>query len=428
MLYKSTNAKYSHIFITHLISFVEKYSLFSKNDKLLIAVSGGIDSIVLAYCIVQMRNFGYSNKLRIVHVNHNSRIGQNAEEKFVKDFASSLKIDSVTTTLKGLDPNKNFEYKARLKRYDFFYEIAKPGERIVLAHHIDDSFEWTMLQSLKSSSVEGQIGIPLVNNRVIRPFMCVTKKQILNFASFHDLPFINDPTNELIKYERNFIRNNVIPAFSERYHKYLKHYVYRHNEFARRIGLHLLNKNKSSFTISLEAKSALIYSLSGGSDYSGVEQLVLQGLKHLNPNSRGVVAKQIDNIIKALKNNKFGPLTLTSGVKAYLDFNMILLTKEQAPSLSLLFSDFRTFSFDEYVDFLGEYISNPNTHHAFPFFTIVKRVRLDKRKFDTTFNKQALNELRANSENYYPALKLLRLWSKKSNRHRVLRINLLSQD
>jgi tRNA(Ile)-lysidine synthetase-like protein len=426
MIYKSENSKYTNMFIGHFIRFIEEYNLFGKQDSLLIAVSGGIDSMVLAYCLNKIQSYGYSNSLRIAHINHNTRDGQNAEEKFVKEFSSSINIECLSTTLQDLDADKNFEYNARLKRYDYFYTIAKPEEKIILAHHIDDSFEWTMLQSLRSSSIEGQIGIPVVNNRVIRPFMCVTKDQIRRYAQHFDIPFIQDPTNEQIKYERNFIRNNIIAAFSDRYKKYLKHYVYRHNEVARRLGVHFLNKNKSSFHVTFEPKSVLIYSTSTTDDYSGIENLVLEGLKHLNPDSRGSVASQIKNIVTALSNNKFGPVSLTSGVQVYLDFNMILLTKEAAPKLSKKFDDYKKFSFDEFVNFLKSHIRQSNTHLDFPFFILVKGTHLDRRNFNTTFNIKALETMRSNGESYYPALKLLRVWLKKKNRHKVLRLNILS--
>jgi tRNA(Ile)-lysidine synthetase-like protein len=427
MIYKSNNSKYTNMLIGHFMRFIEEYKLFGKDESLLIAVSGGIDSMVLAYCLNKIQSYGYSNGLRIVHINHNSRTGQDAEERFVKEFSSSINVECITAKLQDLDPERNFEYKARLKRYDSFYAVAKPNEKIVLAHHIDDSFEWTMLQSLRSSSIEGQIGIPVVNNRVIRPFMCLTKNQICRYASYLDIPFIEDPTNEEIKYERNFIRNNVISAFSDRYQKYLKHYVYRHNEIARRLGVHLLNKNKSSFHISYEAKSVLIYSTSSSDDFSGIENLILDGLKHLNKNSRGSVASQIKNIVIALKNNKFGPVSLTNGIKAYLDFNMVLLTKEEPPKLELHFVDYKKLSYDEFVNFIKDYIRRNDTHLDFPFFVLVQGSRLDRRNFNTTFNVDAINSMRANGENYYPAMKLLRVWLKKKNRHRVLRLNILSR-
>ena len=426
MIYSSNNKNYSNRLMGHFVRFIEEYKLFSKTEPLLIAVSGGIDSIVLTFCLNELKRYGYSNNLRVIHINHNSRLGQDEEEKFVSDFCNSLEIEFNSVKLDELDPNRNFEYKARLKRYDAFYQLAKADEKIVLAHHIDDSFEWSLLQSLRSSNIEGLVGIPLINDRVIRPFMCLTKMQIRRFADSYDLPFITDPTNEEIKYERNFIRNNVIETFSGRYQKYLKHYVYRHNEIARRLGVHLLNKNKSSFQIKRESKSVLIYSLFSDRDFSGLDQLIMLGLQHLNPNSRGSVSEQIAKIVKAMSHNKFGPLTLTNGIKVYLDFNMLLMTKEDPPNLKKELKESKTFSYEEFTHELKDRISRENVNLSFPFFVTIQGHRLDRRNFNTTFNTECISQLRSEGINYYPSLKLLREWSKKKNRHKVLRLNFLS--
>ena len=426
MQYKSSNLKYTNLFLSNLVTFVEKHSLFSKDDYLLIAVSGGVDSIALTFCLSELKRFGYSLALRVIHINHSTRPEQIKEEELVKEFCKTINVECITDSLKGLNPNKNFEYSARLKRYDSFYKVAKPNEKIILAHHIDDSFEWTMLQSLRSSNIEGLVGIPVKNNRVIRPFMCCTKRQIEKFADCIDLPYLEDPTNEDIKYERNFIRKSVIPAFKYRYKKYLKHYVYRHNEIARRLGVHLLDKNTSEFQMSFEENSVLIYSFFGSSDLSGLESLILNGLKHLNKNSRGSTSLQFKKVIEALKNGKFGPLSLTNGFKVYLDYNMLLLTKEKPRPANFLFDKAKTYTYEQFLQFIKDYIISNDTHCDFPFFVTVEGASLDKRKFNTSFNIESVEFLRQKNINYFPALKLLRQWSKKQNRHRVLRINILS--
>ena len=77
-------------------------------------------------------------------------------------------------------PSQNFELKARLERYKIFSKYQ--DSLIVLGHHIDDSFEWSLMQKMKSSRLESTIGIPLYNKNYIRPLMCVTKKQIRRYA------------------------------------------------------------------------------------------------------------------------------------------------------------------------------------------------------------------------------------------------------
>ena len=376
--------------------------------------------------LIDLRNYGYSNHLRVIHINHASREGQDEEEKFVKDFCSHHGVEFLSQKLKDLNSAKNFEYKARLGRYEEFNKVKKDNELIVLAHHIDDSFEWSLLQTLRSSTVDGIVGIPVKNFEVVRPFMAVTKSQIEKYASLQDLPFITDPTNEQIKYERNFLRHEVISAFKARHPQYLKHYVYRHNEIARRLGVHLIDKNKTIYNMSISDKSVLIYSLSLSNDNSGLKSMILDGLKSLNPNSRGKVASQIKNIVTAMENSKTGPVVLTNSIKAYIDHHIILLTKESPTKLLKTFPEFKTFSLSEFEDYLTKIIPNEKAHLSFPFFVLIKGRNLDNRTFKTSFNSRELNEHLSEGIHYYPALKLLREWSKKRNRHRVLRLNFLT--
>ncbi len=424
MKFISKNSKYTNRLIGHFLKFIQSFNLFDKEDELLVAVSGGVDSVALLWVIKIIQSYGYSNEVRVVHINHGTRSGQHDEENFVLDLCRHLEIECEVIAVQDLDPKSNFEYKARLKRYEGFYEIARPNEKIVLAHHIDDSFEWTMLQSLRSASIEGLVGIPVKNRRVIRPFMCLTKEQVLKFSKYFDLPYIEDPTNEMIKYERNFIRQNVIPAFSDRYKKYLKHYVYRHNEIARRLGLHLLDKNKSSFNLVKGRGSVLIFSIDGMQDYSGLEELAIQGLQYLNPDSRGSVSLQLKKLSQALKNHKYGPIVLTNSIKAYLDYHCVLITRNAAPKLRFKWNTPQVFSYDEYCNFLEEFLRNKMNQSSFPFFVTIYNGNLDKRNFKTSFNVQAVHELQEMNVTYYSALKLKREWSKKRNRHKALRINL----
>lgn len=424
--FKSQNIAYTSRFLRHLKSFIETYQLFTLDTPLLLTVSGGIDSMALCYALVSLRQFGYQNPIRVFHINHGTRPGQADEARMVSQFCSHLGLEFLSETFEGLS-QRNFEYRARQLRYQAFYQIAKKEEQIVLAHHIDDSFEWTLLQSLRSSSIEGLIGIPLKNDRVVRPFMCVTKFQIKRFAESFDLPFIEDPTNEVIKYERNYIRNQIIQSFKSRYPKYLKHYVFRHNEIARRLGQHLLEKNHSHFRASYGVDSVLIFSLERDQNLSGLDALIVLGMKHLNPNGRGTLSVQIKKIKQAMQNHKRGPLALTKGIQAYLDHNLVLLTGAKPPQLKLA-EEFKTYSYTEFQNLINEYMTNVDRNLDFPFFVVISGSTIDKRQFKTSFNTNSVRFLMKQNVNYYPALKLLREWSKKRYRDKVLRLKLMMSE
>ena len=88
MEFKSSHPRYSTHFIGHLKRFVEEYNLFTTTDKLLIAVSGGIDSMALLFAMIELKRYGYSNRVRVIHINHNSRPGQIYEQELVQRFCS----------------------------------------------------------------------------------------------------------------------------------------------------------------------------------------------------------------------------------------------------------------------------------------------------------------------------------------------------
>lgn len=417
MVFKSLNRAYTDRALRHFKAFIEDHSLFRKDQNLLIAVSGGVDSMVLGYMVYNLGKFGYSGRVRFIYVNHNTRQGQIDERDLVGAYAKHLGINFISKTLEGLDPNKNFEHQARMKRYKVIEDELLPGELLLLAHHIDDSYEWSILQGLRSSNLDSIIGIPLVNGLTRRPMMCLTKRHIETIAKYFDLPYIQDPTNELIKYERNFLRHKVIKSFSSRHPHFLKHYVNRHNELARRLGVHRKLNQKVSFKSYARDNAVELISISSELDMSGVEVLILDAVKKLNPNGRGSLNEQVKKVKQALKNNKYGPLSLPGGLKVYLNFNYILIcnSRYKLPS-NVSFQDYE-FTYKEYTYFLKK---------SLPLFVELKIK--DKNfifpKRVHPLYKGLPDTLRLEKMRYLSALNLLRQWSKKKNQNKSLKLRI----
>ncbi|MAZ48037.1 MAG: tRNA lysidine(34) synthetase TilS [Halobacteriovoraceae bacterium] len=414
---------YSYRFLNHLKNFIEEYSLFEKTDDLLLAVSGGLDSMVLLKAISELNNYGYSNKIRVITINHGTRKSQKDEVRLVKNYAFKLGFKTIVKNIEKSLSEENFEAQARIERYRIFHKVLWPGEKLLLAHHIDDSFEWTLLQQLRSSSLKGSLGIPLKNKNIVRPFLCLTRSQIETYGKLNLIDFVEDPTNKENRFERNFLRNEVIPQFQNRHVKYLKHYVFRQNELARVLGVHLLDRKKSSLKIINSDHSLLGYSYKNDEDFSGIESILSKGLKKINPKSRGVTAEQFKRIKAALKNHKRGPLTLSGGVSVFLDYNMFLMTTKKAPKLNEV--ELGNIKLEEFETVLDRYMSDSSFVLSFPFFVQVQSPGLDTRQFNTSFNIEAVKTLKKSSNSYYPALRLLREWSKKRNRFKSLSIKLM---
>jgi tRNA(Ile)-lysidine synthase len=199
------------------IQFIQKENLFTPEDKILVAVSGGIDSMVLAKLFAQAKfNFG------IAHVNFSLRGEESiADEVFVKKFAKTLKVPyhSIVFDTKAFAEKEKIstQMAARLLRYNWFEEIRQQEgyAYIATAHHLMDSAETVLINLTRGSGLAGFHGIPLKNGYVIRPLAFATQEQIYDLVVENRMAWREDSSNESTKYQRNFIRHEIVPKFQE---------------------------------------------------------------------------------------------------------------------------------------------------------------------------------------------------------------------
>lgn len=438
-MFKSADPSYTNRFVDQVHRFCLECALLPEDGEVVIAISGGVDSMALAHALVQIKeSYGYSFGLVGVHVNHGTRKEQIAEGEMARSFCEALGIEFYGESLEGLNPYKNFEFQARKARYEILKKVVSPNGRIALGHHIDDSFEWTILQSLRSSRLDGSLGIPVRNGKVIRPFLSVTKAQIRRYCRLLDLPFLEDPTNESVRHERNYIRSQIAESFAPRYGNYLKHYVNRHNELARRLGKHISLTQNCDFELYEGKKHVEIVSFKPKFNPSGLELLIFEAIGILNPNARGSTHAQVGKIVAALRNHKSGPLSLPGGLRCYLSFNHILICKKdfQTPDRELADSlteslerpsvYFKEFDYPEFMRVIKRVYKKHSARGDFPLFVFVK-----KRSFN--FEPGAAHPLwpalfdaaQDAHGDLVPAIKLIKYWGKAKNQSKRLRLRLL---
>lgn len=190
---------------------------FLEDSKFLIAISGGIDSVVLAHLCGQL-NLSFS----LCHCNFNLR-GQESDddEAFVKSLAESLKTSVYTTsfeTEKYATKNKvSIQVAARNLRYTWFYELldANGYDYVLTAHNTNDNLETFIINLTRGSGLEGFTGIPPVNQKSIRPLLAFSRDDITLFAIKNGIVWREDRSNASIKYVRNKVRHKVIPILKE---------------------------------------------------------------------------------------------------------------------------------------------------------------------------------------------------------------------
>ena len=194
--------------------YIKQQNLFQPKDKLLLAVSGGVDSVVLCELCKQA---GYH--FSIAHCNFQLRAeDSNRDEKFVKQLAKKYEVVFYARTFEtktvAAKEKKSVEETARDLRYAWFEELSiKHGYTyIVTAHHANDNIETVLMNFFRGTGIKGLHGILPKQNKIIRPLLFATKKEIENFAADRPLAFVTDDTNAQNDFTRNYFRNDLIPA------------------------------------------------------------------------------------------------------------------------------------------------------------------------------------------------------------------------
>lgn len=203
--------------IKEFTPFVESNNIAIRDGKTLLAVSGGIDSVVLAHIFNELElDFG------IAHCNFKLRGKEsNEDENFVKELASSLDVpfyrQSFETEYFAKSKGVSIQMAARELRYDWFEEVKVKFEYdyVATAHHKGDVVETILFNLAKGTGLDGLLGIKAVRGFLIRPFLFATRVEIEKYAKLHHILWREDRSNKSIKYSRNKIRHQVVPVLEE---------------------------------------------------------------------------------------------------------------------------------------------------------------------------------------------------------------------
>lgn len=193
--------------------YIQSENLFREKDKLLLAVSGGVDSVVLCELCKQA---GYD--FAIAHCNFQLR-GDDSErdEKFVSALAGKYNVSFhvVKFETKEIAREKKISTQeaARELRYDWFEEIRKKNDYkyILTAHHADDNIETVTMNFFRGTGIKGIRGIESKHDHIVRPLLFARRSELEEFLTTHQLEFVSDSSNLKDDYTRNYFRNQVIP-------------------------------------------------------------------------------------------------------------------------------------------------------------------------------------------------------------------------
>ncbi len=318
---------------------IDLSKFIAPNQTVAVAVSGGVDSVALLYYMLSQAE-KYHIKIVAVNVEHGIR-GQASKDdtNFVESLCAKLGVKlykySVDSLLKAKSDKLSLEEAARILRYDCFFDLISKGccDKVATAHHLSDNFESVILNLFRGTGLKGVSGIESnYNDKIIRPFLSVSKHQIQVYAKAQNLSFVTDQTNFDDDYTRNNIRLNLTPIIKQIFPEAEKS-VYRFSEIAKAENQYIEEQSQKALTlyddcaeIALPLHDALIC------------RCVISAFKHLG------IKKDWEKVhidaVCSLKSAKNGTtLELKNNVCAVKEYQKIVIYKSfNATSTELPFS------------------------------------------------------------------------------------------
>lgn len=364
-----------------LLQMMQAKGYFNRHKKILVAVSGGADSMSLLHFLYNHQK-DLDIQLGIAHVNHKQRQESEHEEAYLRHWAEEHKVPFHYSAFSG----KFSENAARTFRYEFFKQVMKDYDysALVTAHHADDQSETIFMRLLRGSRLRHLTGIsairPFGTGQIIRPFLHLTKAQLP--VTFH----FEDRSNTSLAYLRNRIRLSYLPTLSQENPKIKEHLCL----LAEEIGL--MEQALGELT-----KDISITDLSVFQQQSDAVQLfLLQNYLDTFPDlqlSKG----QFNQLISYLRKNGSGKIPLKNGYELVKTQTSFLIRKEEAISLSppCLLEFGKSVEFEDYTLSFSEFndVSNADTISIWSDSPIVIRHRKEGDKIDLGSHHKKLRRL-----------------------------------
>ena len=364
-----------------LLQMMQAKGYFNRHKKILVAVSGGADSMSLLHFLYNHQK-DLDIQLGIAHVNHKQRQESEHEEAYLHHWAEEHKVPFHYSAFSG----KFSENAARTFRYEFFKRVMKDYEysALVTAHHADDQAETIFMRLLRGSRLRHLTGIsairPFGTGQIIRPFLHLTKAQLP--VTFH----FEDRSNTSLAYLRNRIRLSYLPTLSQENPKIKEHLCL----LAEEIGL--MEQALGELTKDISTTDLSVFQQQS----DAVQLFLLQNYLDSFPDlqlSKG----QFNQLISYLRKNVSGKIPLKNGYELVKTQTSFLIRKEEAISLSppCLLEFGKSVEFEDYTLTFSEFndVSNTDAISIWSDAPIVIRHRKEGDKIDLGSHHKKLRRL-----------------------------------
>ncbi len=304
-----------------------------KNSKIVVATSGGPDSMCLLDHLLKIKN---QKQLTLIcaHVNHQLRKESAQEALMVKNYCNQNNIIFEMMTIDHYEKG-NIENIARTKRYTFFEKLIDKykASYLITAHHGDDLIETILMRIVRGSNLKGYAGFNKITNmnryKIYRPLISVTKEEILNYVNKNNIPYALDKTNKDNTYTRNRFRNNVLPLLKNENKKVhqkflnLSNTLSMYNEYIDKQVNQKLKKIYQNNVLNLDKFSKEDYIIKREIIYHILEKEYQKDLNLINDN-------HVENILKIIQNKKPNiSINLPKNMQVKKEYNKLYLKSNQ---------------------------------------------------------------------------------------------------
>jgi len=343
--------------LPRFLDFIKKNKIIQKEDKILIACSGGIDSCVLLHlfhCIKEQ----YSLELMVIHLNHGLRGKESDDDAaFVKEIAEHYQLpylgEKKPVRQAAFSGKLSLQERARKVRYDFFETALQITgyNKVATAHNYDDQAETVLIHFLRGSSLFGLQGIPNVRCRFIRPLLWCSRKDIEKYVRLRNLNYREDSSNRSSKYLRNRVRLEVIPFLEKKINTNIKKNLFQWGEDFRSLTMMLSSEVEECIgnCVSSARKNKLVLDICKFNNYVILMQrIILQkiGERLLSPHIR-FSPRRLDQVLSLIEDEKSGKyLKLSREWFVYRDRSELHFISEEKKGFRYAIEINNKYSFD----------------------------------------------------------------------------------
>lgn len=317
--------------------YIEENNMIKRKDSVIVGLSGGADSVCLLKILTILRET-YELDITAVHVHHGIR-GEEADrdmkfaEKYCGDCGVKIKVFYYDVPKYAKENGMSEEEAGRKIRYEAFESIRAHGGKIAVAHNLNDSVETFVHNLCRGSGLTGLSGIKPVQGHVIRPILCLERREIENYLNTNQIPYIEDSTNFYEEYTRNKIRLNVLPYLTEHINKesiiHINNVSRELSEAERYLNEQAENLYNQMFYEYNNCIYADKYRLEKTDEYMR-SRIIRLAIYHLIGQMKDITRKHIEDIGLLLKKQSGRCVVLPYGITVHTEQNHLIIERQRA--------------------------------------------------------------------------------------------------